>query len=161
MQKPWAVSRGPIAATELDVQKAEAINTLLIQPIGILPSRLGDPIRPFAVGLFNEIRSLLKPDIGATTLRRAVGAFVHSKRYYFASAQPDSMRHDIHGKPAEPLSAADRLVAQQRFLSLKRNNGQADISASEQAPAPAAPDKAEQIRSALLGRNRQSHRSIN
>ncbi|QPB24547.1 ProQ/FINO family protein (plasmid) [Rhizobium sp. 007] len=118
MDKPWTASHGPIAATEFDVQKAEAISILLIRPIGILPNKPGDPIRPFALGLFNDIRALPKPDVKATALRRAVGSFVHSKRYYFASAQPGSMRHDIDGKPVEPLSTEDRLVAQRRSRSV-------------------------------------------
>ncbi len=80
MNKPWTLNRGPIAATDFDIQKTAAINALLVSPIGILPTKPGHPIRPFAIGLFDDIRRLLKPDIGATTLRRAVGAFVHSKR---------------------------------------------------------------------------------
>lgn len=122
MDKPWTESHGPIVATELDVHKAAVISGLLVRPIGILPSKPGDQIHPFALGLFNDIRALLKPEAGVTALRRAVGTFVHSKRYYFASAQAGSMRHDIDGKPVEPLSAGDRLVAQRRFLSLKRSN---------------------------------------
>ena len=55
MMKPWTVSRGPVAATELDVQKAEAINAMLVRPIAILPKAPGDPIRPFAIGLFENI----------------------------------------------------------------------------------------------------------
>lgn len=151
MDKPWKISRGPIAATELDVEKANAINTLLVRPVGVLPAKAGDPVLPFAVGLFNELRPLLKPDAGVTTLRRATAAYVHCRRYYFASAQPDSMRHNIDGEPVEPLSEEDRLVAQKRFLSLKQSAAKAE----EPEPAPVvvpAPvlSKNEQIRAALL-----------
>lgn len=69
MTIPWTVSRGPIVASEIDIQKADAINALLVRPIGILPERPGDLIRPFAIGLFEEIRRLLKPGVGMTTLR--------------------------------------------------------------------------------------------
>ncbi|MBX4949733.1 ProQ/FINO family protein [Rhizobium binae] len=152
MEKPWKISRGPIAATELDVEKANAINTLLIRPVGVLPAKAGDPILPFAVGLFNELRPLLKPDAGVTTLRRATAAYVHCRRYYFASAQPDSMRHGLDGDPIEPLSAEDRLVAQKRFLSLKQNAGKAE-AAEEAAPVPPPVlTKSEQNRAALLGK---------
>ncbi|KAA0693723.1 ProQ/FINO family protein [Neorhizobium sp. P12A] len=126
MTKAWTVSRGPIAANEIGIEKANAINLLLVRPIGILPTVPGDQIRPFAVGLFDEIRLLLKPDIAVTTLRRAVAAFVHSKRYYFASAQPDAMRHDIDGNSVEAIAEADRLIAQQRFLTLQRTRAQPD-----------------------------------
>ncbi|WP_064708434.1 ProQ/FINO family protein [Rhizobium bangladeshense] len=150
MDKPWKISRGPIAATEFDVEKANAINTLLIRQVGVLPTKPGDSILPFAVGLFNELRPLLKPDAGVTTLRRATAAYVHCRRYYFASAQPDSMRHNLDGEPVEPLSQEDRLVAQKRFLSLKQSAAKAETL--ERAPVVPAPvlSKNEQIRAALL-----------
>lgn len=152
MDKPWKISRGPIAATELDVEKANAINMLLIRPVGVLPAKSGDPIRPFAVGLFNELRPLLKPDSGVTTLRRATAAYVHCRRYYFASAQPDSMRHGLDGEPVEPLSPEDRLVAQKRFLSLKQITGKADAPEEAAPVPPPLLSKSEQIRAALLGK---------
>ncbi len=158
MDKPWKVSRGPIAASELDVEKANAINMLLIRPVGVLPAKAGDPILPFAVGLFNELRPLLKPDAGVTTLRHATAAYVHCRRYYFASAQPDSMRHGLDGDPVEPLSSEDRLVAQKRFLSLKQGTAKAE---APQQPAPVPPpllSKNEQIRAALLSKKNASAR---
>lgn len=156
MTKLPAANREPITATERDVEKADAIKALLVSPIGILPSTSGDPILPFAIGLFDEIRLLLKPEVNVTALRRAVGAFVHSKRYYFASAQPDSMRHTIDGIAVEPVSDVDRLAARQRLTEQKRS----DAKVAEPAPAaPAAPpavSKAELIRASLLNRNRQA-----
>ncbi len=157
MTKPWTVSRGPIAASEIDIQKADAINALLVRPIGILPARPGDLIRPFAIGLFEEIRPLLKPGVGMTTLRRAVAAFVHSKRYYFASAQPDSVRHDLDGRPLEALSEDDRMTAQNRFLALKQKATGGERNSEPSSPSPSStPDatKAEQIRASLLGRGK-------
>lgn len=153
MNRPWMINRGPIEANESDIRKADAINAMLVHPIAILPASVGDPIRPFAIGLWNDIRPLLKPEAGVTALRRATGAFLHSKRYYFATAQPDSMRHDINGTPVEPVSEADRLAAQERFLSLKQRDG--ERGATEETPPPAPPPtKAELIRAALLDRKR-------
>ena len=119
MEETWTESRGPVAATIFDVEKAEIINAMLTRPIGILPSEPGEQIRPFAVGLFNEIRPLLRAEFGVTQLRRATAAYIYSKRYYFASAQPDAMRHDIDGNPVAPISQPDRLAAQKNFLKLK------------------------------------------
>ena len=127
MQKTWTVSRGPIAATEADVAKAAAISALLTSPVGVLPQKPGDPIRPFAVGLFNEIRQRLKPEFGVTTLRKATAFYIYSKRYYFASAQPDSMRHDINGKAVAPLSEEDRAAAQKSFVMVKRHLSGLDV----------------------------------
>ncbi|MDL2403819.1 ProQ/FINO family protein [Rhizobium mayense] len=151
MNKPWTISRGPIVAAEIDVHKAEAINALLVRPIQILPAKVGDPILPFAIGLFEEIRTLLKPDVPATALRRAAGAFVHSKRYYLASAQPDSFRHGIDGAVLEPLSVEDRMTAQSRFLALKQNRQKSEAPPEDSVPAAPAISKSEQIRASLLG----------
>lgn len=153
MDKPWTESFGLVAATERDVQKAGAINALLVRPIDVLPQKAGDPIRPLAVGIFNEIRALLKPDVGATKLRRAIAVYVRLKRYYFASAQSDAMRHDLAGVPVEPVSAADRLEAQRRFLELKRTRMQPEaLAAGPHVGAAPEPTKNDLIRAALLKR---------
>ena len=149
MTKPWTYSRGPIAANEYDLVKAGEINALLRQPIDVLPATIGDPIKPFAVGLWNEVRLLLKPDISVTTLRKATGAYIHSKRYFFATAQPDSMRFDLQGKPIEPVSTADRLSAQARYQRIKRCDLQLDPDADI---APSLPSKVDRIRAGLLAR---------
>jgi hypothetical protein len=159
--KSWTVSRGPVAAIPIDVEKAAAINNLLRQPAGILPASTGDAIRPFARGLFEELRSALKPDVTVTTLRRAVAAFVHSKRYYFASAQPDAYRHDINGCPVEPVSTEDRLLAQQRFLGLSRKQGNTDLSVETTGPSQVQPDKTQRIRASLLGGKRTKSAPFN
>ncbi|TXI01788.1 MAG: ProQ/FINO family protein [Rhizobium sp.] len=151
MEEPWTTNRGPIAATELDVKKAAAINTLLLRPIDILPAKAGDPIRPFALGLWNEIRPLLKPDVPVMSLRRSTSAFLHSKRYYYACALPDSMRHDLAGNPVEPLSAEDRQAAQERLVALRQTTAKPEARQEEPAPPPAL-SKAELIRASLLGR---------
>ncbi|MGG6892467.1 ProQ/FINO family protein [Rhizobium sp. BR 315] len=159
MEEPWMTNRGPIVATALDVKKAEAINTLLVHRIDILPSKPGDVIRPFALGLWNDIRPLLKPDMPVMSLRRATSAFLHSKRYYFACAQPDSMRHDVAGNPIEPLSPEDRLAAQERLAALRQTQAKSSVPASEpKSPPPPALSKAELIRASLLGGRKLSDR---
>lgn len=150
MVKPWTVSRGPIAASENDLKKADAINALLVQPADVLPIAPGDMIKPFTIGLFDEIRPLLKPDCALVALRRAVGAYVNSKAYYFASAQPDSMRHDIDGHAIEPLSEEARLFAQERFLAMRNLNATAAAPASPKKEVSPALSKTEQIRAGLL-----------
>lgn len=151
MTKPWTSSRGPIVANETDLLKAKAINALLLQPIDVLPSAIGDPIKPFALGLWNEIRPLLRADANVTALRRATGAYLHSKRYYLATAQPESMRFDLQGSSKEPVSAEDRLGAQQRYESLLRSN-ETPPTPAEAPAAPPSLTKSEQIRAALLSR---------
>ncbi len=147
MTKPWTFSRGPVEANEADLFKAQAINEHLVRPISVLPERLGDPIKPFALGLWNEIRELMKPNISVTSLRRATGAYLHSKRYFFATAQPGSMRFDLNGAPTGPVSAADRLAAQERYQRLKRTDTEGKQDVASLAPALT---KTERIRAALL-----------
>lgn len=161
MDKPWTMSRGPIVANELDIRKADAVNALLVRNIAILPSKPGDPIKPFALGLWNDIRALMKPDGSATALRRATGAFLHSKRYYFATAQPDSIRHDVDGNPVEDVSAADRLAAQQRFMNLKQDE-KTESKPVAVPPPPPEPvlTKAELIRASLLRKKSTTSPSV-
>lgn len=149
MTRRWTESCSPIAATQRDVDKAGAINALLVRPINVLPQKAGDPIRPFARGIFENIRPLLKPEVGVTKLRRATAVYVRLKRYYFASAQPDAMRHDLEGAVVEAVSEADRLEAQRRFLEMKQGGLAVEKTPD---PEPPQPTKNELIRAALLKR---------
>jgi sRNA-binding protein len=153
MDKPWTESRGPIVANEFDLKKAKAINAMLTQSIAILPVQAGDPVKPFAVGLWKDIHALLRAGERTTALRRATGSYLHSKRYYFATAQPDSMRHDIDGNPIEAVSASDRIEAQKRFSSL-RQSGASEMThhVGEIAQPEPVLTKAEMIRASLLRR---------
>ncbi|MBD9625017.1 ProQ/FINO family protein [Ensifer sp. ENS06] len=145
---------GAVLARERDISRAEAINALLTRPVDILPAKVGDPIRPFALGLWSEIRCLLRPEVSASTLRKATGSYVHSRRYQIAMARPDSLRHDINGAPVGAVSDGDRLAAQQKYEGLRSGNG-ARKTASGAAPASLRPtvSKSDMIRAALLNRN--------
>jgi ProP effector len=90
-----------------------AITDLLVQPLGVLPVAVGDPIRPVAIGFFQQVSPFLSPGVSVTALRRAIGAYVHSKRYYLACSKSDAMRNEIHGEPIEPVSDADQFNPQQ------------------------------------------------
>lgn len=149
---------GPVPARDREVSKADEINALLTRPIAILPIKVGDPIRPFALGLWNEIRCLLKPEISVSTLRKATGAYIHSRSYQIAVARQDSSRHDINGVPIDLVSDADRLDAQQRYESLRGRDGKAKSGAHLLLPAP--PSKTEMIRAALLERRRSPGKAV-
>lgn len=101
-----------IRATEKDLRRSKAIEALLTQPLGVLPSETGDPIRPVSIGFFQQLSPLLKPEASVTALRRVIGAYVHSKRYYLSCSQEGAMRHDCAGNPVEPVSDADRQNAE-------------------------------------------------
>ncbi|OCP18741.1 MULTISPECIES: ProQ/FINO family protein [unclassified Ensifer] len=151
MRKSSRDNSGPVAARETDVLKAQAINALLTQPIAILPAEAGDPIRPFALGLWAEIRQFLRPGLSVSTLRRATGAYLHSKRYHRAVAQPCSARHDIDGTAIDTVSEADRLAAGEKIESLRKR---ADAQKAAPAVTRSIPlSKADMIRASLLNRN--------
>ena len=56
------------------------------EPLGVLPVAIGDHIRPVAIGFFQQVSPFLSAGVSLTALRRAIGAYVHSKRYYLALA---------------------------------------------------------------------------
>lgn len=93
----------PPVATEEDLRRCKAIGSLLVRPLGVLTIEIGDPILPVTIGFFQQVPSLLKPDASVTTLRRAIGAYVHSKRYYLSCSKAGAMRHDLDGNPIEPV----------------------------------------------------------
>lgn len=149
MLHPWTDEKGPVVATELEVKRAEAILAMLVCPIKVLPTQPGDPIRPFAIGLFDEIRALLKPDVTISKLRRATASFVYSKRYYLACAQPDAKRYDQNGAVAGEVSNEDRLAAQEAFQALVAAHAPLPPSKKRELPTE---DKNSRIRGGLLPR---------
>jgi ProP effector len=154
MTKLWTESRGAIPAASSDLDKAEAISALLIRPINLLPKAASDPIRPFAIGIWNDIRALLKPDTPVISLRRAVSAYTHSKRYFLACAQPDAFRHDIDGNAIAPITEENRMVAQLAFTKLAKRPSDTPAPPLEPTPEPPEVSRSAQIRTSLLGRTK-------
>jgi sRNA-binding protein len=148
MEKSQREDTGPILATELEVRRAEAIIEMLVRTIDILPSEPGDPVRPFAIGLFDEIRGLLKPDRTVSKLRRVTSGYVHSKRYYLACARPDAERFDLAGVAVGKVSEADRESALQSLVALQSAH-------AKPTTAPTQEDRASRIRGGLLPRKRE------
>jgi hypothetical protein len=160
MTKSGAESQGAIAAGAADIEKAKAIAALLVQPIGLLPQASGDPIKPFAIGVWNDIRMLLKPDTPVTSLRRATSAYTHSKRYLFACAQPDAYRHGIDGTPITPVSDEDRIAAQLAVTKLKNSASEPPSPPPSSLQAPPDTTRANKIRAGILGRSQRKASSI-
>ena len=106
--RPWARSRVPSTAGPAVLARAQALNALLVAPIGVLPAALGDPLRPFQIGLGPEILARRRPEVGVNVCERAIRDYVRSFSYRHAVAQPGSMRYDLDGNPVEPVSEKDR-----------------------------------------------------
>ncbi len=84
-------------------------------PIGVLPAALGDPIRPFQVGLAPEILARRRPEVAVNVCERAIRDYVRSFSYRHAVAQPGSMRYDLNGNPVELVSEKDRHDMQRNY----------------------------------------------
>lgn len=154
MTKLWTESKGKILAGPQDVEKAQAISALLVRPIGLLPQTSGDQIKPFAIGVWTDIRVLLKPGTPVISLRRATSAYTHSKRYFFACAQPDACRHDIDGNAIVSVSPEDRMAAQETFSKLKTDRPETASPPSPTAEPIVEMMAADRIRAGILGRSR-------
>lgn len=118
--KPWAKSRGPIKVDRYALEAAIAINALLTQPIAVLPSAEGENVRPFMVGIRSELESRIKSNVAASDLQSALRRYVRCAAYLLATGQPDAYRHDIHGKPVEPVNEVDRGSARQSFTAVQQ-----------------------------------------
>lgn len=139
-EKPHSIksprhNSGWVLAREKDLARATAINALLTSPIAVLPMKVGDPIRPFAHGIWRDIRPFLRPENSVSSLRKAISTYVYSRSYQVALARPHSIRHDVSGAPADFVSDSERLDAQQKYASL-RTSGPFDKMSPSSAARP-------------------------
>lgn len=111
-------ARGPITADRYSLTAASAINAFLTVPIAVLPKEEGDLIRPFRVGIGEDIKLLLRPDVELKELRNALRRYAYSAQYLQAVSHADSMRHEINGEPVGPVSDEDRAHARQSYLTV-------------------------------------------
>ncbi|NKW82736.1 ProQ/FINO family protein [Ochrobactrum pecoris] len=148
------IASKPVTATDKDLRRATAITNLLVQPLGILPAAVGDPIRPVAIGFFQQVSPFLSLGVSVTALRRAIGAYVHAKRYYLACSQPDAMRHDIDGGPIEPVSDSDKLNAQKCLQIFREQRAKRQRLPLSPPLLQLQRNKRDLIRASLLGRSR-------
>lgn len=136
--RPWARSRVPSTAGPAILARAQALNALLMAPIDVLPAALGDPLRPFQVGLGPEILARRRPEVTVNVCERAIRDYVRSFSYRHAVAQPGSMRYDLDGNPVEPVSEKDRHDMQRNCEVDRERTRQRKAAAAIAAAAAAA-----------------------
>lgn len=76
----------------------------------VLPAKVGDPVRPLAIGIDKDLRALMGPppsDAHAIMARR-LRRYTASTQYKMALAEPGSHRHAIDGTPVESVSEHHR-----------------------------------------------------
>ena len=76
----------------------------------VLPSRVGDPLRPLKIGIYDDLAALLgsPPSDAHEVLKRALRRFTSSSEYKSALAAEESWRYALDGTPVEPVSEKHR-----------------------------------------------------
>src|SRR4051812_1848994 len=70
----------------------------------VLPSEIGDPIRPLKIGVHSDLAALLPDGEARDVLSRVLRRYTRSTQYLAALAAPDAVRHDLAGTPLEPVA---------------------------------------------------------
>ena len=76
----------------------------------VLPSRVGDPIKPLKIGTYDDLAALLgsPPSDAHEVLKRALRRYTLSNEYRNALDAEESWRHALDGTPVEPVSEKDK-----------------------------------------------------
>src|SRR3954470_7716207 len=112
----------PVAAREWDVAHAAALRALLTQPPAVLPNRVGDPLLPLQIGIWDALLALLRPRAEPEALARALRAYTRSTGYFMPCARKDAMRHDLDGRGVEPISEEHRTGAVKAVQGRRRRS---------------------------------------
>jgi sRNA-binding protein len=70
----------------------------------VLPSEVGDPIRPLKIGVRDDLAALLPNGEGHEVLAQVLRRYVRAWEYLAALAVPDAMRYALDGTPVEPVA---------------------------------------------------------
>jgi hypothetical protein len=70
----------------------------------VLPSEVGDPIRPLKIGVRSDLAVLLPDGEAHEVLGRVLRRYTRGREYLAALAAPDALRHDLVGNPVEPVA---------------------------------------------------------
>ncbi len=100
----------------------------------LLPSKLGDPIRPLAIGTDKAlIAMLLAPDQDATSLiKQTIRRYCMTEQYARAMARDGAMRHDLNGNPVEPIPENQvRTIGAVRLAKVAGYVSQSELNTTE------------------------------
>jgi hypothetical protein len=77
----------------------------------VLPSAVGDPIRPLKIGVRDDLAALLPNGEGHAVLGPVLRRYTRAWEYLAALAAPDALRHDLAGNPVEPVAEEHKIPA--------------------------------------------------
>ncbi len=92
------------------IRLLEPLRGLLQSWPPLLPSKPGDPIRPLAIGTDRAlITMLISPDDeSAKLIKVTMRRYCMAEQYAAAMGRDGAMRHDLDGKPVEPVPEEHR-----------------------------------------------------
>ena len=82
---------------------------------GCLPVQHGDPVLPLMIGADDLLLALLVSAADVPLLDQALAVYLKSDRYLCALCEPGARRHDLAGRPVEPVSDIDAAAARYRL----------------------------------------------
>ena len=88
----------------------------------VFPREVGDPILPLEIDVEHLLLGrLLTVDVdGIMLIRTVIQRYCGSGQYLAALARDGAMRHDLRGRPIEPVSDADKAVAREAMDKARR-----------------------------------------
>ena len=88
----------------------------------VFPREVGDPILPLEIDVEHRLLGrLLTVDVdGIMLIRTVIQRYCGSGQYLAALARDGAMRHDLRGRPIEPVSDADKAVAREAMDKARR-----------------------------------------
>jgi hypothetical protein len=99
---------GPVATPWVITALAPLREHLATWPT-VLPSEVGDPIRPLKIGVREDLTALLPAGDAHAVLNRVLRRYTRSTQYLSALAAPGALRHDLAGNPVEPVATAHKV----------------------------------------------------
>jgi sRNA-binding protein len=90
----------------------------------VLPSKVGDPIRPLKIGVHSDLAVLLPDGEAHEVLSRVLRRYTRSTQYLAALAAPDAVRHDLAGNPVGPVAEEHKTHVQPRAKAAQSSASQ-------------------------------------
>ncbi|MBF0562290.1 MAG: hypothetical protein HQL37_09770 [Alphaproteobacteria bacterium] len=118
---PTARLSGPPAAP-WHLEALGALRERLRAWPAVLPQEIGDPIVPLELEVeMRLLGRLAVPDLdGIMLIKTTIQRYCNSGQYLAALARDGALRHDLRGRPVEPVSVRDRAVALEALDKARR-----------------------------------------
>jgi sRNA-binding protein len=91
-------------ATQWTINTLAPLREHLFPWPAVLPSAVGDPIRPLKIGVRADLAVLLPDGEAHEVLSQVLRRYTRGREYGAALAAPDALRHDLAGNPVEPVA---------------------------------------------------------